>query len=107
MEVSFHVKRPERRGRYAEGAGETAEGRHDEPAAVGNETLAVNAFPTLAYRTSRMKMAGNFKIFGPQLFWFMPQGDAAKYDLIGDASANICWRMGIMISRNPDCCGTF
>src|SRR5688572_3712928 len=106
MEVSFHVERPERRSRYAEGAGETAEGRHDEAAAVRNETFAVNAFTALAYRTSRMKVASNFKVFFPQFFWLMPQGDAAKHHVIGNAPANVGWRMGIMVACDPDGCGT-
>ena len=107
MEVPFHVERPERRGRNAQGPGEAAEGRHDEAAAVGNETFAVNAFAALAHRTSRMQVAGNFKILCPQLFGFMPQRHAAKHHVIGNAPADIGRRMGIMVARNPDCRRTF
>ena len=52
-------------------------------------------------------MAGNFKLFSVQIFWFMPQRHAAKHHMIGNAPADIGWRMRIMIARNPDCRRTF
>ena len=47
----------------------------------------MNAFAALAHRTSRMQVAGNLKVIGPQFLWFMPEVDTTKHHFIGYAPA--------------------